>query len=310
MRRIILLALTIGFLAPLLASAPAQAQATRTWVSGVGDDANPCSRTAPCKTFAGAISKTAVSGEIDCLDPGGFGGITITKAITLNCTATLGSILVAGTPGISISAGTSDIVVIRGLQLQGLGPTGGAPGTVGIQINSAATVSIESSVITQFSQQGIRDGRTAGGTKLLIKDTLISHNGGNGIDLTAASANSVLIANTHSFNNAIGLHAATGNYATVKHSVFSDNAKIATSAGVAGDSGSLIQLDDVALSSNTNGITASGGNVRLSNSVVSFNSTAFNGAATTYGNNQVFGNATLGTGPTAAGGASSDLGEQ
>src|SRR5262245_23923450 len=54
------------------------AQATRTWVSGVGNDANPCSRTAPCKTFAGAISKTAIGGEIDALDPGGYGTITIT----------------------------------------------------------------------------------------------------------------------------------------------------------------------------------------------------------------------------------------
>src|SRR5580700_9926459 len=94
----------------MLAAAPAQAQATRTWVSGVGDDANPCSRTAPCKTFAGAISKTAPSGEIDCLDPGGFGAVTITKAITLNCSATLGSILVAGTNGITIAAGATDIV--------------------------------------------------------------------------------------------------------------------------------------------------------------------------------------------------------
>jgi hypothetical protein len=69
---------------PLLYAAPAQAQATRTWVSGVGDDANPCSRTAPCKTFAGAISKTAPGGEIDALDPGGFGALTITKSITID----------------------------------------------------------------------------------------------------------------------------------------------------------------------------------------------------------------------------------
>src|SRR5712672_310823 len=75
-----------------------QAQASRTWVSGVGDDANPCSRTAPCKTFAGAISKTAAGGEINCLDPGGFGGITITKAMTLNCHEIMGSVLVQGTP--------------------------------------------------------------------------------------------------------------------------------------------------------------------------------------------------------------------
>src|ERR1700710_2345245 len=102
MRRIALFAIALGFIAPLLAAAPANAQATRTWVSGVGDDANPCSRTAPCKTFAGAISKTAASGEIDCLDPAGFGTVTITKSMTLDCTATLGSILASGTIGISI----------------------------------------------------------------------------------------------------------------------------------------------------------------------------------------------------------------
>ena len=93
MRRIASLALAIGFLAPFLASAPAHAQATRTWVSGVGDDANPCSRTAPCKTFAGAISKTAAGGEINCLDPGGFGAVTITKSIRSICQHRLGGVL-------------------------------------------------------------------------------------------------------------------------------------------------------------------------------------------------------------------------
>jgi hypothetical protein len=310
MRRIIFLALTIGFFAPLLASAPAHAQATRTWISGVGDDANPCSRTAPCKTFAGAISKTAASGEINCVDPGGFGGITITKAITLNCTATLGSILVAGTNAVNISAGTGDIVVLRGLQLQGLGPTGGTAGLVGIQINSAAAVSIENCVVTQFGQQGIKDVRSTGGTRLFIRDTMISHNGGNGIDLLAANANSVEIVNTNVFNNAIGLHAATGNFATVQRSVFSNNATGASPGGVSADSGSIIQLDNVAITSNTTGVTSNGNNVRLSNSAVSFNGTAFTGAATSNGNNQVFGNASSGSGVTPAGAASSNLGEQ
>src|SRR6201986_952393 len=81
-----------------LYSAPAYAQATRTWVSGVGDDVNPCSRTAPCKTFAGAISKTAAGGEIDSLDPGGFGTVTITKSITIDGGAgQVGSLLGSGT---------------------------------------------------------------------------------------------------------------------------------------------------------------------------------------------------------------------
>src|SRR6266480_118385 len=88
----------------------AQAQATRTWVSGVGDDANPCSRTAPCKTFAGAISKTADCGEIDALDPGGFGAVTITKSITLDGTGTLASILGSGTNALNINVASTDVV--------------------------------------------------------------------------------------------------------------------------------------------------------------------------------------------------------
>src|SRR5438067_3979352 len=91
--RVIQNVLAIAFLT-IVATSPAYAQATRTWVSGVGDDANPCSRTAPCKTFAGAISKTAAGGEINCLDPGGFGAVTITKSISIDCSGTFGSVLV------------------------------------------------------------------------------------------------------------------------------------------------------------------------------------------------------------------------
>src|SRR5437868_12112001 len=99
----------------------AQAQATRTWVSGVGDDVNPCSRTAPCKTFAGAISKTATGGEIDVLDPVGFGAVTITKAITIDGTGTFASILNSGVNGIVINAanGTHDDIIIRGISING-----------------------------------------------------------------------------------------------------------------------------------------------------------------------------------------------
>src|SRR3954466_4192728 len=83
-------------------------QATRTWVSGVGDDANPCSRTAPCKTFAGAISKTAAKGEINCLDPGGFGAVTITKAIQIDCRNTMAGVLTNAANAINVSAGAND----------------------------------------------------------------------------------------------------------------------------------------------------------------------------------------------------------
>src|SRR5882757_7579880 len=113
-----------GTLAAVLSVAPASAQATRTWVSGVGDDANPCSRTAPCKTFAGAISKTAVNGEINCLDSGGFGAVTITKSITIKCEGVIGGILAAGVTGINVndSAGGTPgtaIVTLSGLDLEG-----------------------------------------------------------------------------------------------------------------------------------------------------------------------------------------------
>src|SRR5246127_207357 len=105
----------------LLVGSPAYAQATRTWVSGVGDDANPCSRTAPCKTFAGAISKTAAAGEINVLDPGGFGAVTITKSIRIISDHIEAGVLVSGTNGIVISAGATDTVVLEGLDFEGLG---------------------------------------------------------------------------------------------------------------------------------------------------------------------------------------------
>src|SRR5436853_5635877 len=105
----------------LMCSTLANAQATRTWVSGVGDDANPCSRTAPCKTFAGAISKTAAGGEISVLDPGGFGAVTITKSITIDGDGTLAGILASLTNGIIVNAGVNDKVVIRNVSLNGVG---------------------------------------------------------------------------------------------------------------------------------------------------------------------------------------------
>src|SRR5579862_2490694 len=127
-----------------LATAPAHAQATRTWISGVGDDANPCSRTAPCKTFAGAISKTAPGGEIDALDPGGFGALTITKSITLDGGGgQVASTLVSGTNGFVVAANiASDVVIFRNIRVNGI-LNSGSPGLTGINILSASRVVIE-----------------------------------------------------------------------------------------------------------------------------------------------------------------------
>jgi Right handed beta helix region len=303
MRRIALLALALGFLTPLLASAPAHAQATRTWVSGVGDDVNPCSRTAPCKTFAGAISKTAAGGEINCLDPGGFGTVTITKAMTLNCRETIGSIVASGVPGITINAGVNDRITLRGIQIQGLNQTV-SPGTIGIRILAAAVVSIEDCVVTAFGQQGVLDARTAGNTKLFIRNSVISNNTGTGIAGTAGNPNNIEIDNTSSINNLFGIATATGNNVMIRRSVLSGNG-----TGVEADGGGVVNVNNSAITNNTLGVQASG-TIRLSDSDVTSNATGFSGAAVSYGNNRLLGNTALGTAVVAAGGASSNLGEQ
>jgi hypothetical protein len=148
--------------------------ATRTWVAGLGDDAAAGSRTAPCKTFAGAISKTAAGGEIDVLTPGGFGAITITRAVTIDGSGSFGSILVTGTNAIVIQAKPTDVVVVRGLKLQGLQGTS-VPGLNGIRILSAAAVFIENCDIQNFGQAGIDFEPTNAGCQLFVENTTVSN---------------------------------------------------------------------------------------------------------------------------------------
>jgi hypothetical protein len=143
------------------------AQASRTWVSGVGDDANPGSRTAPCKTFAGAISKTAASGEIDCIDSGGFGAVTITKSITIDGAGVMAGVLASGSNGVTINAGVNDVVTLRNLSINGFGT-----GLNGIRILSAAEVNIENCVIFEFTQRGIDIAPTAN-CRVNIKDCIV-----------------------------------------------------------------------------------------------------------------------------------------
>lgn len=182
--------LNFAVLIALLLVAPLSfAQATRTWVSGVGDDANPCSRTAPCKTWAGAISKTASGGEIDALDPGGFGSVTITKPITLDGGAgQTASILASGVNGVivSITAGTAGPVILRNLSINGAGVT---LGTNGVRVLSslAHPVMVEHCVIMNFSVTGI-DVAASADIGLTVRDTsfvnaatgvLLENGGGN-----------------------------------------------------------------------------------------------------------------------------------
>src|SRR3954449_7942308 len=195
-------------LAVLALPATASAQATRTWVSGVGDDANPCSRTAPCKTFAGAISKTAAGGEINVLDPGGFGGVTITKSITISSEGFEAGVLVSGTNAIIINALSTDVVVLRGLDIEGLGT-----GLDGIKVlGTLAALHVEKCTINAFrgtNGSGIEIATTSGTTQVYIKDTIVRDSGqgtGGGIFINPAGGTvKASLDNVRMENNIFGL---------------------------------------------------------------------------------------------------------
>lgn len=189
MKSSVLLAFVSAIFLGLLA-VPANAQATRTWVSGVGDDANPCSVTAPCKTFAGAISKTAASGEINCETDGGFGAVTIVKAITISCegAGVTAGVLVAGTDAIDVNLPSATTrVVLSGLDLEGLAPTSGA-GLSGVSMIGLGQLIIRNCVIRDFSLAGVNVKGTSGSpaTRVVIKNTLIT-NSNVGVNVVPAS---------------------------------------------------------------------------------------------------------------------------
>jgi hypothetical protein len=182
-------------------AAPAHAQATRTWVSGVGDDVNPCSRTAPCKTFAGAISKTAAGGEINCLDSAGFGGVTITKAMSIICTGVEGGVLVSGGPGITVNAGANDRVLLEGLDIIGINQTA-TPGTIGVRVLSAGRTTISKCKISNFSQFGVSVAAPVS-ARVFITDSLVTGNtlGGMQVQGTGGVVNNAIVDRTTFDNN-------------------------------------------------------------------------------------------------------------
>jgi hypothetical protein len=290
-------ALAGAILALSLAASPASAQASRTWVSGVGDDTNPCSRTAPCKTFAGAISKTAVNGEINCIDPGGFGAVTITKSITIDCHEIFSSILVAGTNAINIafdSFAATDVrrtVNIRNINFQGFDS-----GIIGIRIFGVGTgsfVNIEDCLINGFfgsTATGIADQRTNG--KLTVLNTTVRNMGVNGISVSPASAGllEASLSNVKITNVGIGVAIANGVAAHVSNSLLSYNA----TAGVSVTGGGL-NIDGTTIAFNAIGIKQTGGGVNLSNNDLSFNGVGVSGTVASYTNNRFSNNGTGGT---------------
>ena len=200
MRKFVLpmVAVLVGIFAIMLNASPASAQATRTWVSGVGDDANPCSRTAPCKTFAGSISKTAAFGEINCLDPGGFGTLTITKSISIICEGVIGGVLAAGTAGFTVNVASTDRVLLQGLDIEGVGT-----GTSGVRMIGSGRLTILKSYIGGFTQYGV-DLEGAATARVFVTDSVINNNTLSGflVQGTSGAANSGIIDRTTIDNNA------------------------------------------------------------------------------------------------------------
>jgi hypothetical protein len=270
----------------LIAASAAHAQATRTWVSGVGDDANPCSRTAPCKTFAGAISKTAAGGEISVLDPGGFGVVTITKAITIDGDGTLAGILSAGTNGIIVNAGVNDKVIIRSLSINGIGT-----GLNGIRYLAGKELVVENSTISGVTSRGVDVALTAAGGTLTMKNVSI-RNAATGVRLTTTTG---LVFGM--FENVSMDGATTGIDAAANSQVFANNCTInrGGTAVNASTASSLITIENSTISFNGTGVTpsAGGGVIRLSNDAIYNNTTGIaisGGQVFSDGTNRVFGN--------------------
>jgi hypothetical protein len=246
----------------LLGSTLLSAQATRTWVSGVGDDANPCSRTAPCKTFAGAISKTAPGGEIDALDPGGFGALTITKSITLDGGGgQVASVLVAGTNGIVVAAGATDVVIIRNLRLDGLLGNGNPnAGLSGIKLLSAKALHIEHCTIFGFSQNGI-DIESSTPAKIFVVDTFSTNNASAGLVSFSSGSTSTSIVGSRFEDNLYGVFDGTNGSSSsvidIKDSDISGNG----TGIVANTSVDTVHIADVSLFNNGNTYSTSGGSI-------------------------------------------------
>jgi len=271
-----------------VAAAHLNAQATRTWVSGVGDDANPCSRTAPCKTFAGAISKTAAGGEINALDPGGFGAVTITKSITIDATGVEAGVLVSGTNGIVVAAGATDTVTLRGLDIVGL-----STGIDGIKFLSGAMLTVEDCRISGFTLRGISIESSTSGAQAFISNTLVHDQTNNGIIVNPPSVpNLVVLDHVRVVNSAgAGLGTNPGGTLHVTNSTFSNNG----GPGVSSHGPQApISLESVNIIGNAVGLKlVNGGAARLSNVNVVGNEVGFDtsgGTLNSFGNNHTTGN--------------------
>lgn len=267
----------------------AEAQATRTWVSGVGDDVNPCSRTAPCKTFAGAISKTATNGEINCLNPGGFGAVTITKSITIDCEDTQGSILASLVNGVIINS-TVAHVKLRGISIHGAGN-----GINCIRVLAAASLVLDEIACANFAQHGVSVENQSGAFKLSVWNSSFRNNTGNGINTFVGGTGSAAVAINSSLfaSNGVGVNLGVAATGSIQDSIVSNN----TTGIQAGGATSVISAMDNQVTHNGTGVsTLSGATIRIGSNLVSGNTTGLSGGNIfSWGGNFVDGNGSNGS---------------
>jgi hypothetical protein len=270
----------------------ANAQATRTWVSGVGDDANPCSRTAPCKTFAGAISKTADKGEINCLDPAGYGAVTITKNITIDCEDTQGAVSAAGTTGVIINAANID-VRLRGIDINGMGN-----GINCIRILGSGTVklTVDEIVCSGFTQHGISIETSTGSSKIVVWNSSFRNNTGNGINtfITGTGSTTITVDSSLFAFNGIGINLGLAAVGSVNDSTITNNTTGLQASGAT----SIMSAKDNQITHNTTGVLAgSSATIRIGGNLITGNNTGLSGTNIfTWGGNFVDGNTPGGNG--------------
>jgi hypothetical protein len=278
----------------------AHGQATRTWVSGVGDDVNPCSRTAPCKTFAGAISKTAEGGEIDALDPGGYGAVTITKAITLDGGTGAGwaSILTQVGSGVIVNvvSGThanDGVVILRHISFQGASQSNNA-GAQGINFIKADRLIVENCVFENFSTAGITESSLASSGNMWVEDCFFD-NTNTGMILNTSSGFAVTQIDHCRFNGLTdGVNTTASAFVTVRDCYFGQTTG-GTNGAIRAAAGCQISVENTVFNNNTIAVNLAGGTIRLSNNSFYGNGTAINGGTAESANNNRFrGNGTDG----------------
>jgi hypothetical protein len=265
-------------------ASPAFGQATRTWVSNIGNDANPCSATAPCKTFAGAIGKTFIGGEINVLDSAGYGAVTITKSITIDGEGAHASILASGVSGVTIRI-PEDVddphrrVVLRNIAINGTGAVGTVgqnTGLFGVRVinEGAETVELENVRIANFTQGGLNVAPNATSPAVMnmsLDNVFVSDLTGNALEIRPPDA-------SHQVN------------ALVRNSEFKHGRAVAAAPagesgiGIAADTGAHLWLTGTAVFDNDIGLKT-------------FARQGAPGVIDSFCDNQIAGNADNGTAP-------------